>query len=103
MKEGQEAIYYLTAATRSAAERSPHLEAFRAKGYEVLLFTDPVDELWLRLSREFEGKPLVSVAAASATPEANDEEGRRKRRRARSRRRAARTCSTPCGPSSRIT
>ncbi|MET0484543.1 MAG: molecular chaperone HtpG [Candidatus Rokuibacteriota bacterium] len=77
MKEGQEAIYYMTAATRSAAERSPHLEAFRAKGFEVLFFTDPVDELWLRLSREFGGKKLVSVAAASATPEANDEEGKK--------------------------
>jgi molecular chaperone HtpG len=73
MKEGQEAIYYMTAATRSAAERSPHLEAFRAKGFEVLFFSDPVDELWLRLSREFQGKKLVSVAAAAATPEANDE------------------------------
>ena len=77
MKDGQEAIYYMTAATRSAAERSPHLEAFRAKGFEVLFFTDPVDELWLRLSREFGGKKLVSVAAASATPEANDEEGKK--------------------------
>ena len=77
MKDGQEAIYYMTAATRSAAERSPHLEAFRAKGFEVLFFTDPVDELWLRLSREFQGKKLVSVAAASATPEANDEEAKK--------------------------
>ena len=77
MKEGQDAIYYLTAATRSAAERSPHLEAFRAKGYEVLFFTDPVDELWLRMRREFEGKKLVSVAAAAATPQASDEEAKK--------------------------
>ena len=62
MKEGQPAIYYLTAASRDAAERSPHLEAFRARGYEVLFFLDPVDELWLRLPREFEGKTLTSVA-----------------------------------------
>ena len=62
MKEGQPAIYYTTAASREAAERSPHLEAFRARGYEVLFFLDPVDELWLRLPREMEGKPLVSVA-----------------------------------------
>ena len=41
----------------------PHLEAFRDKGYEVLFFTDPVDELWLRLDRQFQGKKLVSVAA----------------------------------------
>jgi molecular chaperone HtpG len=62
MKEGQSAVYYLTAASREAAERSPHLEALRARGYEVLFFLDPVDELWLRLPREIEGKPLVSVA-----------------------------------------
>src|SRR5882672_11186280 len=74
MKEGQEAIYYMTAATRSAAERSPHLEAFRAKGYEVLFFTDPVDELWLRLDRQFQGRKLVSVAAAGVTPGASSDE-----------------------------
>ena len=74
MKEGQEAIYYMTAATRSAAERSPHLEAFRDKGFEVLFFTDPVDELWLRMSREFQGKKMVSVAAAGVTPGASSEE-----------------------------
>ena len=62
MKEGQPAIYHLTATSRDAAERSPHLEALRARGYEVLFFLDPVDELWLRLPREFEGKPLTSVS-----------------------------------------
>jgi molecular chaperone HtpG len=62
MKDGQPAIYFLTAASRDAAERSPHLEAFRARGYEVLFFLDPVDELWLRMRREFGGKPLTSVA-----------------------------------------
>jgi len=77
MKEGQEAIYYMTASTQSAAERSPHLEAFRAKGFEVLFFTDPVDELWLRRGREFQGKKLVSVAAAGSSAEANDEEAKR--------------------------
>ena len=74
MKEGQDAIYYMTAATQSAAERSPHLEAFRDKGFEVLFFTDPVDELWLRMSREFQGKKLVSVAAAGVAPPAGAEE-----------------------------
>src|SRR4030095_15607619 len=73
MKDGQDAIYFMTAATQSAAERSPHLEAFRDKGYEVLFFTDPVDELWLRLDRQFQGKKLVSVAAAGATPGAAGE------------------------------
>jgi molecular chaperone HtpG len=65
MKEGQTAIYHLTGTSREAAERSPHLEAFRARGYEVLFFLDPVDELWLRLPREFEGKALTSVAKAA--------------------------------------
>ena len=74
MKEGQEAIYYMTAATQSAAERSPHLEAFRDKGYEVLFFTDPVDELWLRMPREVHGKKLESVTAAGVTPGASAEE-----------------------------
>jgi molecular chaperone HtpG len=73
MKDGQDAIYYMTAATQSAAEHSPHLEAFREKGYEVLFFTDPVDELWLRAGREFQGKKLVSVAAAGVTPGAAGE------------------------------
>jgi molecular chaperone HtpG len=62
MKSGQPAVYYLTAASREAAERSPHLEAVRARGYEVLFFLDPIDELWLRMRREFEGKPLTSVS-----------------------------------------
>jgi molecular chaperone HtpG len=62
MKPGQEAVYYITAASRDVGERSPHLEAFRARGWEVLFFTDPIDELWLRLPREIGGKKLVSVA-----------------------------------------
>jgi molecular chaperone HtpG len=66
MKSGQPAIYYLTAASREAAERSPHLEAVRARGYEVLFFLDPIDELWLRMRREFEGKPLTSVSQGGA-------------------------------------
>src|SRR5262245_28612901 len=61
MKAGQPSIYFVTATSREAAERSPHLEAFRARGYEVLFFLDPIDDLWLRLPRELEGKSLVSV------------------------------------------
>ncbi len=66
MKEGQPAVYYVTAVSRETAERSPHLEAFRARGYEVLFFLDPVDELWLRLPREVEGKKLASVTQGAA-------------------------------------
>ncbi len=68
MKEGQDAIYYMTGPSVAAVEHSPHLEAFRDKGYEVLFFTDPVDELWLRLPREFEGKKLLSVATGEVAP-----------------------------------
>ncbi|MER6101503.1 molecular chaperone HtpG [Streptomyces sp. NPDC001832] len=62
MKDGQEHIYYLTGESRQAIENSPHMEAFRAKGVEVLLLTDPVDEVWVEAEPEFEGKKLRSVA-----------------------------------------
>ncbi|MGA8252918.1 MAG: molecular chaperone HtpG [Mycobacterium sp.] len=62
MKEGQEQIFYATGDSRQQVVNSPHLEAFKAKGYEVLLLTDPVDEVWVGLVPEFDGKPLQSVA-----------------------------------------
>jgi molecular chaperone HtpG len=62
MPESQEHIYVLTGESRAAVENSPHLEAFRAKGYEVLLLTDPVDEVWVDMAPEFDGKPFQSVA-----------------------------------------
>ena len=62
MKEGQEAIYYITADSLSAAKNSPQLEIFKKKGIEVLLFTDRVDEWMLSHLYEFEGKSLQSVA-----------------------------------------
>jgi molecular chaperone HtpG len=61
MKEGQEAIYFLTGSSKEAVARSPLLEAFTAKGYEVLLFTDPIDELWLERAPRFKDKPLKSI------------------------------------------
>jgi len=62
MKEGQTQIFYATGETRQQLTKSPHLEAFKAKGYEVLLLTDPVDEVWVGVVDEFDGKPLQSVA-----------------------------------------
>ncbi|HEX2132283.1 MAG TPA: molecular chaperone HtpG [Actinophytocola sp.] len=62
MKEGQEHIYYLTGESRPAIENSPHMEAFRAKGYEVLVLTDPIDEMWVEAVDGFEGKQFQSVA-----------------------------------------
>jgi len=62
MKEGQEAIFYVTADTLAAAKNSPQLEVFRKKGIEVLLLSDRVDEWMLSHLYEFDGKPLQSVA-----------------------------------------
>ena len=62
MKEGQEAIYYITADSLAAARNSPQLEVFRKKGIEVLLMTDRVDEWALNYLTEFDGTPLQSVA-----------------------------------------
>lgn len=62
MKEGQEAIYYITADSLAAARNSPQLEVFRKKGIEVLLMTDRVDEWALSFLHEFDGTPLQSVA-----------------------------------------
>ncbi len=62
MKEGQSAIYYITADSFAAAQHSPHLEIFRKKGIEVLLLSDRVDEWLTGNLAEFDGKPLKSVA-----------------------------------------
>ena len=62
MKEGQEAIYYITADSLAAAKSSPQIEIFRKKGIEVLLLIDRVDEWLLSHLYEFDGKPLQSVA-----------------------------------------
>jgi len=65
MKEGQEAIYYVTADTLATARNSPQLEIFKKKGIEVLLLTDRVDEWLLSHLYEFDGHPLQSVAKGS--------------------------------------
>ncbi len=62
MKEGQEAIYYITADTLAAAKHSPQLEVFKKKGIEVLLMTDRVDEWALNFMHDFDGTPMQSVA-----------------------------------------
>ncbi|MDZ7593601.1 MAG: molecular chaperone HtpG [Thiobacillus sp.] len=62
MKEGQEAIYTITADSFAAAQHSPHLEIFRKKGIEVLLLSDRVDEWLMSNLTEFDGKPIKSVA-----------------------------------------
>ncbi len=73
MKEGQTQIFYATGETRQQILKSPHLEAFQAKGYEVLLLTDPVDEVWVGSVMEFDGKPLQSVAKGEVDLDSEEE------------------------------
>lgn len=61
MKEGQDAIYYINGNDRDSVSKSPQLEGFRAKGIEVLLLTDPVDEFWMPMIGTFEEKAFKSV------------------------------------------
>jgi molecular chaperone HtpG len=75
MKDGQEEIYYMTGESRSMIENSPHMEAFQAKGYEVLLLTDPVDEVWVESVREYDGRKLQSIAKGQVDLAAADAEG----------------------------
>lgn len=74
MKDGQEDIYYLTGESRQSIENSPHMEAFRERGIEVLLLTDPVDEVWADAVGEYEGKKLRSVAKGQIDLDAKDED-----------------------------
>jgi molecular chaperone HtpG len=74
MKEGQEEIYYLTGESRGVVENSPHLEAFKEKGYEVLYLTEPVDELLVQSLWDYEGKKLKSAGKGALKLGDNKEE-----------------------------
>ena len=74
MKDDQEDIYYLTGETRSAMENSPHMEALRAKGVEVLLLTDSIDEMWVDAVGSFDGKQLQSIAKGQVDLGADEED-----------------------------
>jgi molecular chaperone HtpG len=73
MKEGQQHIYYMTGGSRSIIENSPHMEAFRAKGFEVIMLTDPVDEVWIDGVSEFDGKLFQSIAKGQIDLESDEE------------------------------
>ena len=66
MGKDQETIYYITGDSLAAAKRSPQLEGFKAKNIEVLYLTDPVDEFWMQMVPEFDGKKLGSVTRGTA-------------------------------------
>nr|WP_170224511.1 molecular chaperone HtpG [Actinokineospora cianjurensis] len=80
MKDGQEHVYYLTGESRAALENSPHLEAFLAKGYEVLLLTDAIDEMWVGSVPEYQGKRLQSVAKGQVDLDADEDKEAAKER-----------------------
>ncbi|MFD8167807.1 molecular chaperone HtpG [Streptomyces cellulosae] len=74
MPEGQDDIYYITGESRETIDNSPHMEAFRERGIEVLLLTDPVDEVWVDAVGEFEGKRLRSVAKGEIDLDAREDD-----------------------------
>ncbi|RAG80527.1 molecular chaperone HtpG [Streptacidiphilus pinicola] len=73
MKDGQNTIYYLTGENRAMVENSPHMEAFTAKGYEVLILTDPVDEVWTDQVPTFDGHRFQSIAKGQVDLDETDE------------------------------
>ncbi len=66
MVEGQKAIYYITGEDSEALRQSPQLEGYLARGIDVLLLTDPIDDFWPQMSDEYEGLPLRSVTRGQA-------------------------------------
>ncbi|RZT85334.1 molecular chaperone HtpG [Pseudonocardia sediminis] len=73
MKDGQEHIYYMTGDSRSSIESSPHMEALRDRGYEVLLLTDPIDEVWVDQVPGFDDKELRSIAKGQVDLETEEQ------------------------------
>jgi molecular chaperone HtpG len=73
MKPGQDAIYYLTGVSREAVAKSPLLEAFTDKGYEVLLFSDPIDELWLERAPTYKDKRFQPIGRGEVELGSEDE------------------------------
>jgi molecular chaperone HtpG len=78
MKDGQTAIYYITADTLLAAKNSPHIEVFKKKGIEVLCMTDKVDEWSLNYLNDFDGTPLQSVAKGAVDLGSLEDEAEKK-------------------------
>ncbi|PQM57097.1 MAG: molecular chaperone HtpG [Rhodobacteraceae bacterium] len=75
MHKKQTQIFYIAADSLEQATKSPHLEAFKSKGIEVLFFTDPIDTFWLSTQDEFDGKKFVSITQGSIDLSDFDEKG----------------------------
>jgi molecular chaperone HtpG len=81
MPEAQKEIYYITGTSREALEQSPHLEAFRAKGFEVLFLTDPVDEWVVQAVTEYDAKPLKAVDRGDISIDSEEEKQEKEKKR----------------------
>ena len=81
MKPDQDEIYYLTGDSRESIESSPHLEAFQDKGYEVLILTDPVDDIWLSSVPEFKDKQFQSAGKGEVELGSDEEKEEQKEAR----------------------
>jgi len=81
MPEAQKDIYFITGNSREALEQSPHLEAFRAKGYEVLFMTDPVDEWVVQSLTEYDGKTLKAVDRGDISIDSEEEKEVKEKKR----------------------
>ncbi len=81
MPEGQKEIYFITGTSRETLEQSPHLEAFRAKGYEVLFLTDPVDEWVVQALTEYDEKPLKAVDRGDISLDSEEEKKEKEKKR----------------------
>jgi len=73
MKDGQKDIFFMTGESRTMIEHSPHMEAFQAKGLEVLILTDPVDEVWVDRVPDFDGRHLQSIAKGQVDLDSDEE------------------------------
>ncbi|MDQ2583659.1 molecular chaperone HtpG [Saccharothrix yanglingensis] len=81
MKDDQQHIYYMTGDSRATVENSPHLEALRAKGFEVLVLTDTIDEMWVDSVPGFQGKQFQSIAKGQVDLETEEEKAQAEERR----------------------
>ena len=83
MKDGQDAIYYITGDEVEKLAKSPQLEGFRARGIEVLMMTDPVDEFWLPAIGTYQDKPFKSATRGGRRSQQHQGSGRRRQGRCR--------------------
>ena len=74
MKPDQDKLFYISGPSRSVLEKSPHIENLLSQGYEVLFFTDRIDEVWLAQAPEVEGKTWQSVGSGEGQTGSDDDQ-----------------------------